>query len=324
LEPALTPWEVQGGKELEPPLASGAVALIEARWLIALAEGGGVLPSRQALPPEALLTLLQLQASAGLEAQLPIVCISHPWLTEEHPDPDGVYLRKAGRALRLLVDNDPLNGSHAVFHAFCSLHQPCRDEDGLPRPTTVLPAGAGDNREGSGGCGGEGAGSGGDGGGPVLAGSGGFAAGAVCRRAREGALFSEAAKWTGAFLSHPRTLVFLMPDAPVGSMQRGEAPTPAGDLPDTASVSSVNFGQGWCAFESALAFLVKETSMVLDLSVAAADLSPPADPVEALRDLPSRDSYAATVRSLATEPELTKLAGDIAKVVATDHEARRV
>lgn len=320
LDPTRTPWEVQGGEELEPSLASGAVALIEASWLIALAEGGGVLPPRQALPPEALLTLPQLHASAGLEAHLPVVCISHPWLTEKHPDPDGVYLRKAGRALRLLVENDPLKGSHAVFHAFCSLHQPCRDQHGVPGSTIFPPARARCNDEGSGGGGNDGSGR--DGAAP--AGGGSWADGAVGRTAREEALFSEAAGWIGAFFSHPRTLVFLIPDAPAGLRKGGGATAPAGGHPDSPAVASLNFGQGWYAVEAALAFLVKEISMVLDLSAAPDDLPQPTDPVEALQALPSADARAASVRDLAAEPELSELAKGVAKVVATDQQASRV
>jgi hypothetical protein len=312
-DPALTPWEVQGGEELEPPISSGAVALIDARWLIGLAEDGGVLPPRQALPPAALLTLPQLKASAGLQAQLPIVCISHPWLAQDHPDPDGVCLRKIGRALRLLVENDPLHGTHAVFHSFCSLHEPCRNKEGVSRPS-IFP-----HADGNGGGGGGGGGDGADDAAPA-----GWADNAIGRTASEEALYSEATWWIGALFSHPRTIVFLIPDAPAESSQEGETPSPAGAAPHSPAVPSIYLSQAWCAVEAALAFLVKETSMVLDLSTASADPPQLTDPVEALQALPTVDTLCATVRGLAAEPALARIAEGFAKVVAHDQQASRV
>ena len=39
-------WRAQGGGDLEPVLKSGAVALIDAQWIIKHAEAGGVLTHR--------------------------------------------------------------------------------------------------------------------------------------------------------------------------------------------------------------------------------------------------------------------------------------
>ena len=53
-------WRTKGGADLEPVLASGAVALLDAQWIISHAEAGGVLNHRQALPEEAFLSLADL------------------------------------------------------------------------------------------------------------------------------------------------------------------------------------------------------------------------------------------------------------------------
>ena len=52
-EEKLEQWRKNGGGDLEPVLASGAVAVLDAQWVISHAEAGGVLNHRQALPKEA-------------------------------------------------------------------------------------------------------------------------------------------------------------------------------------------------------------------------------------------------------------------------------
>ena len=59
-ETRLALWRKNGGGDLEPVLASGAVALLDAQWVISHAEAGGVLTHRQALPKEAFLSLADL------------------------------------------------------------------------------------------------------------------------------------------------------------------------------------------------------------------------------------------------------------------------
>eukprot|EP00962_Isochrysis_galbana_P034043 scaffold11463_cov124-Isochrysis_galbana.AAC.13 len=79
-------WKKRGGPELEAAIASGAVALLSARWVVALAEReGGVLQPRQALPDEAFLSLSQVQKATKGNYELPVVCISQSWLQPDHP-----------------------------------------------------------------------------------------------------------------------------------------------------------------------------------------------------------------------------------------------
>jgi hypothetical protein len=119
-------WEAYGAGELEAVLASGAVALLDAQWLIGLADSGGVLAPRQALPAEAFLSLSEVQAATrvGWPDCLPIVCVSHCWLSPDHPDPRRDNLKRLAEALKALVRR---RGRHAVLYDFCSLHQRCRD-----------------------------------------------------------------------------------------------------------------------------------------------------------------------------------------------------
>jgi len=129
-EDTLTRWKKYGGTEIEAVLASGAVALLDAKWLIELSARGGVLRPRQALPDEAFLSLSELHAST--EEDLPVVCVSHCWLQPDQPDPRGHNLRAVARALASLTKGGNRIG---VFLDFCSIHQNCRDRDGAPQDT---------------------------------------------------------------------------------------------------------------------------------------------------------------------------------------------
>ena len=83
-------WRERGGGDLEPVLASGAMALVDAQWIISHAEAGGVVTHRQALPKEAFLSLADLvEASRASLGGLPVIALSCPWRTKQHPDPDG-------------------------------------------------------------------------------------------------------------------------------------------------------------------------------------------------------------------------------------------
>jgi len=79
-EDKLELWRKLGGGDLEPVLASGAVAPLDAQWIISHAEAGGVLTHRQALPEEAFLSLADLVEATG-EYRLPVAALSYPWLT---------------------------------------------------------------------------------------------------------------------------------------------------------------------------------------------------------------------------------------------------
>ena len=120
-EEKLELWRKLGGGDLEPVLASGAVALLDAQWIISHAEAGGVLNHRQALPKEAFLSLADLVEATG-EHDLPVAALSYPWLTKDHPDPLGANLARVARALKALLTS-PYITRLGVFWDFGSLHQ---------------------------------------------------------------------------------------------------------------------------------------------------------------------------------------------------------
>jgi len=131
-EKKMVAWKKWGGTELEAVLKTGAVALLDAEWVIAHAKCDGVLLPRQALPDKAFLLLGEVQArTAGISGgHLPIVCVSHCWLQPDHPDLHGYNLRAVARALASFT----LKGERfGVFLDFCPIHQKCRDRDGVPQ-----------------------------------------------------------------------------------------------------------------------------------------------------------------------------------------------
>lgn len=111
-------WAKYGGCELDEPLSEvralngSPVRLVDARFLVILAQLGGRLVRRQDLPEAAFVPLEKLRRIFFHEG-LPIVCISHPWLQPDHPDPFGDNLRLVALALDayLLRDSPTL----AVF-----------------------------------------------------------------------------------------------------------------------------------------------------------------------------------------------------------------
>ena len=97
-------WEDLGGSELEPLLAH--TTLIDASWLLQLAQGEvmpehkGVVPPWQLLPPEAKVSLAELRQSQEL---LPVAVLSYGWAAKAHPDPTGAQLRSLVPALCSMV-----------------------------------------------------------------------------------------------------------------------------------------------------------------------------------------------------------------------------
>ena len=69
-------WAQYGGTELEPLLAY--TTLIDAKWLLELAESGGVLPAWQNVPAVAVVSLAGLRASTT-KLQLPVAVLSYGW-----------------------------------------------------------------------------------------------------------------------------------------------------------------------------------------------------------------------------------------------------
>lgn len=213
-------------------LASGAVALIDAHWIVRLAALGRPLAPRQALPAEAFLPLSEVMAAAD-PFDLRIVCVSHCWLQPDHPDPRGHNLRILASALRRLLEYTegevrPFR-KIAVFYDFCSLHQGCRAPDGTPQDRAFL----WDNAAG---C---------------------FQGGAIGRLESEEVLFRKALGSLAALYSLPKTYVFMLTsfppdyDDPIAYKRSGNC--------------APYFERGWCFCESSWAMMVKDSHMVLDL-----------------------------------------------------------
>lgn len=122
-----TGWALElGGDEFDDALSEDAalggspVRLVDARFLIALARAGGVLLRRQDLPDSAFIPLDRLQRM-GDSSTLPIICVSHPWLQPDTPDPRGDNLRLLARVLAACVAEHEF--SFGVFLDFVSLCQ---------------------------------------------------------------------------------------------------------------------------------------------------------------------------------------------------------
>ena len=121
-------WLQNGGDEFEAALAlikelgGSAVRLLDARYLIELAENGGKLRRRQDLPEEAFVTLPQLKRMGnGPGDSLRVVVVSYPWLQPDHPDPRGESLRLLACVLKAYIAEE--GGTCGVFLDFCSLMQ---------------------------------------------------------------------------------------------------------------------------------------------------------------------------------------------------------
>ena len=213
----------------QPVLKSGAIALLDARWIIKHAEAGGVLTHRQALPKEAFLSLEDLveaipKDDIWLYGSLPVAALSYPWLTKDHPDPIGANLRRVARALNVLLvghwqtenpmlirqgipstDSLPRLG---VFWDFGSLHQ-------HPDPTN-----------------------------------------GVMRTEEENNLFKQGLGCLGTLYSSPQTTVLRLTSFPDGHETE--------DQPEGTNVAEY-FDRGWCAAESSWASLTKANHLSLDL-----------------------------------------------------------
>ena len=123
-------------------LKTGDVVLIRASWLKKLASEGGILPRRQDCPPEAFISLDELQkmfeaSSATPELaqtkRAPIIAVSHFWREEGHPDKNGVTLRIIGQALETQMLKYAKYGlaEMGVFFDWCSLYQEPREGNQL-------------------------------------------------------------------------------------------------------------------------------------------------------------------------------------------------
>ena len=163
-------WRQLGGEDFDELLTgkfgepgsqeerhSRPVRLVRARYLIELYRGRGRLQKRQTtgcsaateedrarlLPESAFIDMNELRQATLLSAKgasrsavLPILVVSYPWLTREHPDPDGLHLARLGAALEVWFmgrgrDGEDASKSFGVFLDYASLYQhPRNDTEG--------------------------------------------------------------------------------------------------------------------------------------------------------------------------------------------------
>jgi len=124
-------WVSAGGPAMEAMLVS--TDLVDAQYLVALAEAGGIVPSWQECPLEARInrdSVWRLRCWGFVN--LPVLVLSYPWLDAHHPDRLGETLRSIVPVLRALLAKAAEYGTHAtigVLWDFLSLPQkPYRDE----------------------------------------------------------------------------------------------------------------------------------------------------------------------------------------------------
>jgi len=124
-------WEYYGGFEFEQTITTGAVALVDARWLYEHSKSGGVIPRRQDVPSQAFVSISELKKMGCPNRGLPIIVISHTWLQPDHPDPKGANLKVIAAALKAFIDGNPDHPRQrfGVMMDYISLHQHPRTPD---------------------------------------------------------------------------------------------------------------------------------------------------------------------------------------------------
>ena len=126
---ALQAWEEFGGSDLEPLLVSGAIALLDADWIVKHAANGGLIKSRQQLErdePAAFVPLEELKAACVADHSLclPIVALSYPWLQPFQPDSRGYTIQLLAKVLKTMLNDAPYYFPRiGVFWDYGSLHQ---------------------------------------------------------------------------------------------------------------------------------------------------------------------------------------------------------
>lgn len=126
-------WTLRQGNELENPLRSGALALLDSSWLLDFAATRGRIDIRQKLPSEAFLSCEEVirASSAGRGNKLAIIVVSHMWLEPQHPDPKGTTLQAIAKELKAQTKRELCR--FGVFWDYASLYQHPAQQDGIFR-----------------------------------------------------------------------------------------------------------------------------------------------------------------------------------------------
>ena len=111
-------WAAWGGGTIEPLLEH--TPLIDLEYLVALAEGDGVMPcGRQNVPPAAVITKrnlwrLKLWGKATDKSSLGVLVLSYPWLDWFHPDRLGAQLRRLLPFLKAMLASAKRDSPHCT------------------------------------------------------------------------------------------------------------------------------------------------------------------------------------------------------------------
>ena len=143
LRPGDDLWTKFGGPAVEAMLED--LDLIDARYLVELAEMGGIVPRWQEVPSSARIGRSNAWrlASAWHEYDcLAILVLSYAWLDKEHPDRLGEQLRRVAPVLRSMLSSvGSAHGTIGVMWDYCSLPQAPRtpeDEARFKRGLTKM------------------------------------------------------------------------------------------------------------------------------------------------------------------------------------------
>eukprot|EP00964_Phaeocystis_antarctica_P069789 scaffold42456_cov66-Phaeocystis_antarctica.AAC.2 len=111
-------WAFLGGGAIESLVDH--TPLIDLEYVVALAEGGGVMPcGRQNVPPAALITArnlwrLKLWNKRQYKASLGVLVLSYPWLDWFHPDRLGAQLRRLLPFLKAMLAEAKRDSPHCT------------------------------------------------------------------------------------------------------------------------------------------------------------------------------------------------------------------
>ena len=111
-------WDFYGGGAIESLVEH--TPLIDLEYVVALAEGGGVMPcGRQNVPPAAFITKrnlwrLKLWAKGRHKASLGVLVLSYPWLNWFHPDRLGAQLRRLLPFLKTMLAEAKRDSPHCT------------------------------------------------------------------------------------------------------------------------------------------------------------------------------------------------------------------
>ena len=122
-------WDDIGASDLKAALCS--TVLVDAAWLAALADDGGILPRCQDVPEAAKVRLEEMEAWWDKDSEtVGVLVVSHPWLDIYHPDPHGEQLQKNAFVFRAFAGSaEQRRGCRVgVFIDYCALPQ--RRSDG--------------------------------------------------------------------------------------------------------------------------------------------------------------------------------------------------